>query len=356
MKILTELNHNIKSINNKFNLNAYNKSTNLNFINIKDAMNHWNKIGKKKGYIFSNKGEHTLIKIILPTYNEASLLRMWLDYYEKLIGLHNIIIFDNESDNTEVLKILSDYRSRLLIIYTTKYYFDLEYNKDPAFEKIIDIIKNECKFVTKLDTDEFLCYYDRKNKKFDNSKLLDLLFNCETNIGTIWLSNIYTKEIFNDCKKYHNYTKFENLDLEKVFNDREHFFNNNGKSIFLSNQTFTLDWGNHNRNKNLMFNNLICLHLYLGDIDNRYKNNIATIYKEIRQKNININDFNINDNINIKNVLKKISNNENIFTGSHHKAKFNYEYLENPTEFKKKFINNTKNFILTTIIKDTIEK
>ena len=353
MKILTELNHNIKNLNNKFNLNVYNKSTNLNFTNIKDAQNHWNKIGKRKGYVFGEKGEHTLIKIILPTYNEASLLRMWLDYYEKLIGLHNVIIFDNESDNPEVLKIFSDYRSRLLLIYTSKYYFDLESNKDPAFEKIIDTIKNECKFLTKLDTDEFLCYYDRINKKFDNNKLLSLLSTCENNICSIWLSNIYTKEIYNDCKNYRNYIKFENLDLEKVFNNRDHFFNNNGKSIFLSNQTFSLDWGNHNRSRDVIFNNLICLHLYLGDIDNRYRNNLSTIQKEIRQKNISISEYDFND---IKNTLKKISEHKHIFTGSHHKAKFNYEYLENPNEFKKKFINNTKNFILTTIIKDTIEK
>ncbi len=184
---------------------------------------------------------------------------------------------------------------------------------------------------------------------------MDLLFNCETNIGTIWLSNIYTKEIYNNCWDYKNYNKFEKIDLEKVFIDRNNFFNDNGKSIFLSNQNFSLDWGNHNRKRNVIFNNLVCLHIYLADIDNRYRNNTATIHKEIRQKNINTNDFNLN-NDNKQNVFKKISEHRHIFTGSHHKAKFNYEYLLDPIEFKKKFINTTNNYILTTIIKDTIEK
>src|ERR1700744_2786099 len=67
------------------------------------------------------------LKIILKTKDEIYLLRRWLDHHIEIVGLGNIIVFDNNSSNPLINEIYLEYRDRIVVARFSDYPDDIHH-------------------------------------------------------------------------------------------------------------------------------------------------------------------------------------------------------------------------------------
>jgi hypothetical protein len=56
---------------------------------------------------------HAPIKIVLKTKNDRFLIDRWIRHHSKIVGLENLIIYDNMSDDHEVLSVYREYARKM---------------------------------------------------------------------------------------------------------------------------------------------------------------------------------------------------------------------------------------------------
>jgi len=331
-----------------FDLESYQKSCGKQFSCKEEAISHWYHIGKKQGYVYSKLGHHTLLKIIVPTLDEETLIEPFIVYYGKLIGFENIILFDNYSASEKVKNIYEKYK-HLIHIFYTKSHFDTQYSND-CFDNLITFLKNSCKYICKLDTDEFLAMYE--NDRFVNkNRFIEYLKSSQEHIMSYWLENLYTKEIKDDKSNIHNWVNFE--EINGFQNNSKLKF---GKTLVHTNLPFInckLSWGNHNMNT--MYDiyemqhsnykcNLVCLHLCFLDVERRMINS-EKLFPEIsyyKEKNFDL----------FMCLLKEYSSK---LQKNYHRCQELYDYHLDKENFITGLLHNKSKYLETDVISSIIE-
>jgi len=328
-----------------FDMETYANSSKMHFTSKEEAMNHWYILGKKQGYVYSRSGHHTLLKIIVPVLNEPILLEPFLEYYGNLIGFENIIILDNKSTIESIHTTFSKYQDKVTIFRNCDY-FDLEYEKG-KFDILVSNLKKECKFISKIDCDEFLSFYDYNyDSFFPKNHFLNYLEHTNQHIGTFFLENLYTKEIMTNPSDPSNWILFQHIDNFK--NKMNLYW---GKTLLNTNLEFEnhiLTKGNHNGDKKSIYNSLnfykiICLHLCNVDIDNRIQKSEKVIPEILDLKYLDYEVF-----------LLALENYKLPSYEGRHKLEELKKYYRNKENYKSSLLHDNKIAVETNIIQSTI--
>lgn len=136
-----------------FSKRVYENSRGKRFFSRRDAYRDWLAVGRTRGLEF-NTGMNTCLKVILKIKDDAYLLSIWMAYYSRMVGWHNIIVMDCGSTDEAYLGILSSYRLKVLILSYPHYYdnlHDIKFNLD-----FYCLIAKNCKYLCVVDADEFV--------------------------------------------------------------------------------------------------------------------------------------------------------------------------------------------------------
>jgi len=173
------------------------------------------------------------VKIVLMTKNERYLIKSWIKYHGDIFGYENLYIIDDSND----VDILKYYQS--LSHLPIKFYINnINSNLNTLTSKINEImesIKNECDFMIKLDTDEFIGVYDiHTNDVFIDKEIVRNSFNNLIINGYRYKCG-YTINIYPTCHQNNP------LDYEYF----SHPATTNFKTFFNSKTFLSIDLGSH---------------------------------------------------------------------------------------------------------------
>ena len=107
------------------------------------------------------------MKIILMTKDEKYLIKHWIDYHGEIFGYDNLHIID-DSDDRDILKYYETIEN-LGITFHRNSSSNLN-NLDCTITSVMQSLKDTCDFIIKLDTDEFIGYYDKNTNEISVSK------------------------------------------------------------------------------------------------------------------------------------------------------------------------------------------
>ncbi|WP_336489410.1 glycosyltransferase family 2 protein [Methylobacterium nigriterrae] len=101
------------------------------------------------------------LKILLKTKDDAFFLREWIEHHRKIVGIENLIVFDNNSTDSSVIDVYAAYSDQLLVVSFEGFH---NYVHDVShFPGLYNALAASCRFYTFLDTDEFLGFFDGEN-------------------------------------------------------------------------------------------------------------------------------------------------------------------------------------------------
>lgn len=148
---------------------------------------------------------HAPVKIVLKTKNDRFLIERWIRHHSRIVGLENLIIFDNMSDDHDVLSVYREYRDWTGIVTFAGHQNNLHHTG--LCRDLYRALAKSSEYFLFLDTDEFLVliendkYYDddgilafvRGNRNFDlfpgtwlwNANWTDRQFNCSGLAGNM---------------------------------------------------------------------------------------------------------------------------------------------------------------------------
>lgn len=128
------------------------------------------------------------LKIVLKTKNDPFFIERWINHHMNIVGPENLIIFDNMSDDPEVLSIYCRFRSQVEIARFTGPWFFMHHTY--LFRDFYRSLANSSDYFVFIDTDEYLvmfgndvCYADARIVSFvEENRRYDLF-------PTTWLFN-----------------------------------------------------------------------------------------------------------------------------------------------------------------------
>lgn len=97
------------------------------------------------------------LKIILKTRNEKFFLERWIAHHARIVSPEDIIIFDNESDDPEVLHLMDGLTGFNFFQFGG---FHNNIHREAIFAGFYRALRNSCEYFIFLDTDEFLVWVD----------------------------------------------------------------------------------------------------------------------------------------------------------------------------------------------------
>lgn len=100
----------------------------------------------------------SIAKIFCVTKDETDLIENWIVYHGCLVGFGNLIIIDNESTCSVVLKVYEKYRERGVTFEKCRSYAGT--SQGEAFTKSFHKHKCLCRFLIGLDSDNFIQFND----------------------------------------------------------------------------------------------------------------------------------------------------------------------------------------------------
>lgn len=126
------------------------------------------------------------LKILLKTRDEAHFLDQWIRHHATIVGLDNLIIFDNRSSDPAVKQILARYQPELLVIKFRQNH-NVVHNVSLVPE-LYDALADSCDHFVFLDTDEFLVLI-RGHHYYANTLVVDYIsdFPEATTFPATWL-------------------------------------------------------------------------------------------------------------------------------------------------------------------------
>lgn len=333
-----------------FSLKKYTQTTGIKFKDYDDAYDHWTKIGRKKGYVYSDDNKHTLLCIICPTLNEQILLEPFVKYYSNLIGIENVVILDNNSTIERIDEIL---QAKNINAFKSKNHID--FNFDDDIDALVTYLRSQHKFVSKIDTDEFLTYSERNDRpEFNNTKFLSYLSECKQHIASIWVPNLYTMDIYNNPTDISTWCYFE---CPHDFYDKTNQYFYYGKSLYLEEEVFKngiISGGNHNILLHDFFpgtyttGKIFCLHAVNIDLLGRLNNGINML-----RISYSLPDDFVSTNYPSDKAIESLNKLDNSL--SYGKKQGLLDYFTDPKKyFVSKIQEVTDSTIKSFIIKDTI--
>lgn len=168
-----------------FNPLIYSSERNKSFASLEEAYRDWIELGRRQGIQYG-RGRDTTLKIILKTKDEPELLEKWITHHATIVGFDNIIIMDCGSSNPIHLEILERYKTEILIFDYRKYYDHL--HTTWSNKSLFKCLSLNCKYVTILDTDEFL--FTKDGDEFTTSSIGEKLRQSEVGIfAATWIEN-----------------------------------------------------------------------------------------------------------------------------------------------------------------------
>ena len=99
-------------------------------------------------------GNKSPLKILLKTKDDPYFLESWIQHHAKVVGLRNLIIFDNMSSNTQVMATYAKYHPHVPIVQFDGNHDALHDTRQ--YPELYECLKRTCQFYVFLDTDEFL--------------------------------------------------------------------------------------------------------------------------------------------------------------------------------------------------------
>jgi len=268
------------------------------------------------------------VKIVLMTKNERYLIKSWIKYHGEIFGYENLYIIDDSTD----VDILKYYQS--ISHLPIKFYInDINSNLNTLTLKINEImnsIKNECDFMIKLDTDEFIGVYDiHTNDIFIDKEKVRNSFNNLVINGYAYKCG-YTMESYP--------TSHKNNPLDYVYFCNPH--ETNFKTFFYSNTFLHIDLGSHNgavispyQNDNKENKTDIMIVHYHYQSFQSYINNC-------KQAVVSHGYIHPNDTKEVQ--IQKLSI-TNHYAPSHHKINKYLKYLSEPTKYLDEYYTQFNN-------------
>jgi len=292
--------------------------------------------------LYINQIHKKKMKIVLMTKNEKYLIKHWIDYHGEIFGYDNLHIID-DSDDIDVL----NYYKTIEDLGITFYKNPLSNlnNLDDTITSVMHSLKNQCDFLIKLDTDEFIGRYDKNtnNISIDKEDILQSINLLDINGNKYRI--LYTT-ISAPGKDYNN-----PLECKTFY---QPLFTDGYKSFFYSGTFAYCDLGSH------------CGSLISGYDTNVYNTtDLITVHYHNQKFNQYIDNckraclshgFVLNDDSTETQITKLYANLNNI---SGHKVLGYYKYLTEPNykeEYYMKFKNLDKKYTFDKLYNKLFKK
>ncbi|MGQ0618890.1 MAG: glycosyltransferase family 2 protein [Panacagrimonas sp.] len=132
------------------------------------------------------RSRRATFKILLKTRDDPYFLDRWIQHHARIVGLDNLIVFDNGSTDPAVAEILDRYAPDLLVIRFTGLHNRVHHVN--RFPKLYRALITSCRYFAFLDTDEFLSLI-RGHQHYSSPLIVDYLdhFPAATTFPTTWL-------------------------------------------------------------------------------------------------------------------------------------------------------------------------
>lgn len=253
------------------------------------------------------------IKLVLMTKNENYLIRHWIEYHGDIFGYNNLYIID-DSDDPIILRYYDSIKQLgINLIFLKSNLQCLENDINNVFNQL----KTTCDFLIKLDTDEFIGYYDvikdeiSINKETIHKEINNLPIN-GLKYKVSYTINVIPNKYYDDPLLNINFTKP---------------FKTTFKTFFLAKTYLWCDLGSHNGQVLPQFDssnhndtNLIIIHYH----KQKFEQTIENAKKVIASHNY------INYNDSREQMIEKLTPLFGKSMNSCHKISYYYEYLTNP--------------------------
>ena len=128
------------------------------------------------------------LKIVLKTKNDPFFIERWIKHHIKIVGPENLIIFDNMSDDPEVLSTYLKYGDQIHIIQFAGPHNNVHHI--PTYNNLYRSLAKSSKYFLFVDTDEYLVLIENATYCDDSRILHFILENRNYAVfPTVWLWN-----------------------------------------------------------------------------------------------------------------------------------------------------------------------
>jgi len=240
------------------------------------ALEHWNRFGKKEGRIsLSPTISRIDWKYYLDKYPEVDIIREWILYHGYLFGYNNLFIVDNYStDGT--FEAINNFKHLGINIIR-----EIDYKKKGIV--ITHLIKTYCKneIAYPLDIDEFIVYYNKDTNSISVDK--DIIINYINTLPTysVYKTNYIISKITNEVGY--------DMPIEQTYCGQYSDYGKIAKSFFYS-KLFKgeIDHGNHYCCDDYYLTSLCLIHYHhrsLNQLKKKIYNNVAGFGYDINNIN-----------------------------------------------------------------------
>ena len=138
------------------------------------------------------------LTICLKTKDDACFLERWITHHAQIVGLRNLVIFDNMSTSDDVWRIYGKYAGELLVVQFEGHCDALHHPE--VYRELYGALKQSTAFCAFLDTDEFLIRMVGAGFHADAS-IVDFIQSCgEVNwLPGTWLHNAFRSDSVFQC-------------------------------------------------------------------------------------------------------------------------------------------------------------
>jgi len=153
------------------------------------------------------KQNRSPLKIVLKIKDDSFFLQSWIDHHSKIVGLENLIILDNMSDDPKVMEVYAKVADLVCVIKFTGFHNRVHRVED--FELLYRALQHSSEYFQFLDADEKLVYVDNDLNVFNDNSIVDALLDSNASVlpGS-WLENVSGSEsyLWWDLKQNHPFS------------------------------------------------------------------------------------------------------------------------------------------------------
>ncbi|MCG6205521.1 glycosyltransferase family 2 protein [Rhodopseudomonas sp. HC1] len=136
--------------------------------------------------ILGRLGHRSKLKICCKTVNEPELVLGWLEHHGAIVGLENLIIADNGSDDFGALETYSRFADKVTIFQFSGNHNDIHWH--PRFGPLFEALKASSDHFAFFDVDERLIWIEGGNWSA-NSNILEAIREFDSIYPATWLIN-----------------------------------------------------------------------------------------------------------------------------------------------------------------------
>ena len=130
------------------------------------------------------------MKIVIKTKDDPFFLARWVEHHSAIVGLENLIIFDNCSNDDRVLALYSDIESRATVVSFSGYADRI--HRYEQFTELYDALRASTEFYSFIDTDEALVWARPDGTYLADQRILSELRSLPSPkvVPGVWLENV----------------------------------------------------------------------------------------------------------------------------------------------------------------------